>query len=164
MQSIALKFDRRVSDTLLEAIKSGSLSPLRAIRSEDPALRDLQLRANPWGSDNWVSLYLGLSTVLDVHERDGLFWLKTHPTYAAAGFDSAWATKRRNEEELEALWPDVEKFLSNVIPNVKPMFTGKEGRVHVSCALGTRPSTKSSIGKPRPLSRRGPAPLEGHDS
>ncbi len=61
-----------MSPPLLQALAPDG--PLRGViswRNADPGLRDVQLRREPKGTASWVSLYLGLTSVLDVYEEDG---------------------------------------------------------------------------------------------
>jgi hypothetical protein len=51
-----IRFDRRISGALLDAVLGGPLKGLLDIRSSDPRLSDVELRADPWGAHCWISL------------------------------------------------------------------------------------------------------------
>jgi hypothetical protein len=87
---LIMRFDRRISTELLDALGSGGfLHGLLPRRNACPTLLDLQGRRESSGRRSWVSLYAGLSSVLDVDERGGLFRLCSHPTYQRiGGFDA----------------------------------------------------------------------------
>lgn len=128
----ATHFRRTVSTHLLEALApSGPLDRLLAFRAADPALRDLQLRREPKGSASWASLYVGLTSVLDVVERGGQFLLRAHGTYRAstAGWLPKWEALRPLNDLVED-WPDVLGYLDAVVGMVNPRWTDVEGAVH----------------------------------
>ena len=69
-----LVFDRLVSATLLTELgPGGHFNDLLRRRATRPAVADLQLRREQRGRRSWVSLYMGLTSVLDLDERAGLF-------------------------------------------------------------------------------------------
>jgi len=126
-------YDRRASPALLSALQ-GPLSSLLAFRALDPFLRDVQLRREPWGKRSWASLYLGLTSVLDVDERGGRFRLTAHDTHQKRGhFDGAW-TQWQTLDELLVFWPDVEEYLDRIQHRIDRKWLDAEGRVHALIA------------------------------
>ena len=126
-------YDRRVSSALLKALQ-GPLSSLLVFRALDPSLRDVQLRREPWATRCWASLYLGLTSVLNVQERAGLFRLNAHPTHKKRGhFDEAW-TQWRPLSQLVVLWPEVEEYLDRIQYRIDRRWLDAEGRVHALLA------------------------------
>ncbi|MDP9398648.1 MAG: hypothetical protein M3P96_12905, partial [Actinomycetota bacterium] len=136
--SATMHYDRVLSQALLDALSPGGpLHGAVAWRHEDVGLRDVQLRRQPKGSGSWASLYLGLTSVLDIHEQRGLFRLAAHNTHRAAGFDPSW----RSWQALEALaqqWPRVERYLDRVVPTVHSRWLDSEGQVHALIAGSAR--------------------------
>jgi hypothetical protein len=129
-------FRRTASDELMGAL-AGPLHSLIERRNRQPELLDVQLRQASKSSACWASLYVGLSSVLDVHEHHGSFHLKAHPTYQGGnhGFESAWL-QPMTLDQLTRAWPSVESYLDSVIGGVNQMFTGKEGPVHAAMCSG----------------------------
>ncbi len=126
-------YDRRVSPALLEALR-GPLASLLTFRALDPSLRDVQLRREPWGTRSWASLYLGLTSVLDVDEHAGKFRLRAHDTHKKRGhFDESW-TLWRTLDQLVVLWPEVEQYLDRVQHRINRKWLDAEGRVHALIA------------------------------
>ncbi len=126
-------YDRRVSPALLAALQ-GPLASLLAFRALDPSLRDVQLRREPWGTRSWASLYLGLTSVLDVDERAGQFRLRAHDTHKKRGqFNESW-TQWRTLDQLVVIWPEVEKYLDRIQHRVDRKWLDAEGRVHALIA------------------------------
>src|SRR5689334_59268 len=92
MAMTGLRFDRVVSDGLVAALAPGGvLAPLvRRVATNEKL--DLQLRREAKGRRSWVSVYAGLSSVLDVHERDGRFRFRAHATYRNLSPFDHWDT------------------------------------------------------------------------
>jgi hypothetical protein len=127
-------YDRGVSDRLLDALDIGGvLHPLLTRALRRPGLLDLQLRGYPGKPECWASLYVGLTSVLDVFEhRNWGFRMAVHPTHAERGrFDPIWR-KWHSGEELATIWQEVEVYLSQVIPLVDRHHIYPEGRVHAA--------------------------------
>ena len=132
-----LSYSRVVSDVLLAALR-GPLSDVVAWRDADLGLRDVQLRREPKGRRSWASLYLGLTSVLDIDERDGAFRLRTHKTHATrACFEAGW-TSWRTLPELVTVWPDVQAYLARIVHLVDRRWTDVEGRVHALLGNGSQ--------------------------
>ncbi|MEX1046435.1 MAG: hypothetical protein WD757_03115 [Actinomycetota bacterium] len=134
-----MNYDRRIPRALRTAL-DGTLQPLVERRNENPALIDLQHRRDTKdAAHSWVSLYVGLSTVLDVHARDtdksgetADFWLATHATYRAnSGFEAEWS-QPMSSSRLSDQWKDVDRYLDRVTLAVKKQFTEQEGLVHAA--------------------------------
>jgi hypothetical protein len=123
-------FDRRVSDLMLEALRTGPLQFLVDLRNHDPLI-DLQLRrASKDAAHCWVSCYVGLTTVLDVHERAGQYWLDAHKTYReACGFEDAWKTPM-SMARLSRISSRVKTYVKTAIAKVDPRLVEFEGKVH----------------------------------
>jgi hypothetical protein len=101
---MGLHFNRTVSAALICELEQGGRFHELVTRSASmPGLADLQLR-HTTGPVCHASLYIGLTSILDVYERNGLFQLRTHPTHRATGkFDPSWTAWRpggRLEEGL----------------------------------------------------------------
>jgi hypothetical protein len=139
-----MHYDRTVSAALLDALRpEGPLHSLIQWRHADPALRDVQLRKQPKGPASWASLYLGLTSVLDVYEQGGQFRLAAHGTHRAAGrFDPSWGTWQPLDV-LAARLPQVDQYLLRVVPMVHPRWLNREGRVHA--LLAASPHTGISV-------------------
>jgi hypothetical protein len=73
-------YDRTVSEELHEQLMPGGAFAFLAEMSQMWALADLQLRGKPRGAPDskhcWATLYVGLTSVIDVHERNGKFWVR----------------------------------------------------------------------------------------
>lgn len=132
-------YGRLVSDALFQALSEDG--PIRGAirwRNEDLGLRDVQLRKEPKASVSWASLYVGLTSVLDICERADKFRLRAHATHrAAADFDDSWMAWQ-TMEEMKARWPSVEGYLGRVVKTVHPRWLESEGRVHALIANSTR--------------------------
>jgi len=126
-------FDRRASPELVDDLRPGGvLHPLIDIRNEDPALRDVQLRRVGTSPTSWVSLYVGLTTVLDVVRGPAYYRLRAHATHKQkGGFDDAWR-KPQTVDQLQDRWTAVEEYIHRVIPAVGPRHTLKEGALHAA--------------------------------
>lgn len=92
MVGMASLIYRRTASEALMAALTGSFAELVTWVQAEPGMRDLQLRQAPKGKESWASLYVGLTSVLDVYERDGRFQLRAHNTHRkAGGFLPAWS-------------------------------------------------------------------------
>ena len=127
-----VSFDRTVSATLEGALlPGGELEWLMDALSAAPVALDVQLRADSRRSHSWVSVYAGLTSVLDVHESGGQFRLEAHTTHrVAAGFHSSW----RSAQPAAALTKArsrISEYLTRILAPgaVDVRYTGREGRV-----------------------------------
>lgn len=131
-----IRYDRRVSDQFLQHFTpDGLLSSLPAYAKGGLFPIDLRFRRDAKSGAEHASLYVGLTSVLDVHHaKSGTFRLKVHPTHQANGkFDTAWA-KPMSIEELAAVWPTVELYLDRIIPIAAKSHGGREGAVQAAVA------------------------------
>ena len=97
-------FDRVVSDELLAALEEGGRFHDLVERRVGSEIADVQLRREQRGTRSWASLYIGLTSVLDLDERGGLYRLRAHATHKKAGhFDEAWA-EWQTADELTMIW------------------------------------------------------------
>jgi hypothetical protein len=96
MAGLEAWFDRRVSEALLDALRDrNGLGILIAQRDSNPLRFDVLLRGNQKTLASTASLYVGLTKILDVHEKDRLFKLRAYPTYSSLQqFDPAWKMPR----------------------------------------------------------------------
>lgn len=132
--AVRVRYDRRVSETLLEALTDGALAGLVDIVRVDRGLRDLQLR-RARGLECWATLYVGLTKVLDVRERKGQFRLDADPTYREVpGFDESWRLWQE-PGDLENCWHEVLGYVDAAIASVRPAYL-KEGAVQSSLCSG----------------------------
>ncbi len=135
---MVLHFHRVMSDNLLEELRpTGRFAGLVARRNTRPDVADVQLR-RARGNESHASLYIGLTSVLDVRERAGEFALRARATHrAAADFDAAWATFRP-AAALAADWPAVEQYLDRILSDgkIEPRWYRREGMVQTAVASG----------------------------
>jgi len=129
-------FDREVSSALMHALKTEPFSELIDLRNEDTRVRDLQLRREPKGAVSWASLYVGLTTVLDVMERNHRWRFRAARSHQERGaFDPIWLTWR-SFEDVAADWPAVRRYVERVEALVDPRWTRTEGVVHALLCSG----------------------------
>jgi len=131
----AMHYGRLISEPLLGALAAGGpLHSVMAWRQEDLVLRDVQLRHEPKGPASWVSLYLGLTSILDIVERAGEFRLRAHPTHRARGqFGDSWDSWQ-SLGVLTQRWPKVQDYLSRIVHEVDHRWLDSEGKVHALLA------------------------------
>jgi hypothetical protein len=131
-----MRYDRRVSETLLDALIDGVLAGLVDVVRADRALRDLQLR-RARGHECWATLYVGSTKVLDVRERKGLFRLDAHQTSTELpGFDPDWRLWQE-PGDLENCWYEVLGYVDAAIASVRPADVTTEGAVQAALCSGT---------------------------
>ncbi len=130
-------FDRVVPDELLATLRRGGFaSSLIARRNSRPELFDVQLRKQPKGAVAWASLYVGLTTILDLDLRGGHYRVRAHPTHRRAGsFDTKW-NQWMTPEAMVQVWPAVEQYVDRVTPLVSKHLTEREGAVHAALCSG----------------------------
>ena len=130
-------FDRIASEALVAALAPGGVaSSLITRRNVHPALYDVQLRKQHKSCASWASLYVGLTTILDLHERRSLYRLSADQTHRRAGtFDEQWR-KWMSIDTLHDRWPDVEGYIERVTPLVSSHLTRNEGAVHAALCCG----------------------------
>lgn len=136
-----LRFDRTVSDELLDTLSNGPARHLIDVvqqQSHDAPLHDLQLRRDPKGSNprSWATLYYGMTALLNVEERSGRYRATAHATYRAADtFDERW-TAWQDRGAFEAAWPRIEAYLDAAPALVSARATSREGPVHAAISSG----------------------------
>ncbi len=137
-------YDRRVSDAFLRHFdeqddSGGGLSSLVSYARSARHPVDVQFRRGS-GVD-WATLYVGLTSVLDVRaSTKGLLRLTVHPTHAAnGGFEGAWRTAVE-PQVLYDRWPAVEHYLDRVIPLATRSHGMKEGAVQAALSSFPSPS------------------------
>jgi hypothetical protein len=132
-----LHYDRRVTDEFLAHFLEGGVAhPLVEYARFAAYPLDLQMRYNPKTGAEHGSLYVGLSTVLDVHRRKDRLLLKAHGTYMNGpfGFRQEW-TSPMTVAELRKQWRKVEDYLESVIPEATRTHAGKEGPVQAAASV-----------------------------
>lgn len=140
-RSKRLWFNRTVSDSLMKVLTKGrarELVDLAVANREGGPLFDLQLRRDTKGNNpvSWATLYYGLTSVLDLEERQGEVRLVAHPTHRSrGGFRDEWGDWQE-PAELDDAWPQVSAYLQRVLPTVDKRWTGKEGAVHAAISSG----------------------------
>lgn len=110
----------------------GVLAALPAYATSGLFPIDLGFRSDATGAEH-ASLYVGLTSVLDVHHtKNGTLRLKAHATHRADGrFDEAWSSAM-SVDELTAVWPEVELYLDRIIPVAAKSHGTKEGAVQAA--------------------------------
>lgn len=140
-------YDRRVSATFLRHFdeqddSGGGLASLVAYARSARHPVDLQFRHG--GGVDWATLYVGLTSVLDVRaSKKGLLRLTVHETHASnGGFNDEWRTSVEPQVLYER-WPEVEHYLDRVIPHATLSHGRKEGAVQA--ALSSYASTERVV-------------------
>lgn len=136
---MAATYDRRVAPSFLAHFDAsdpdnpGLASSLVAYARYAMYPVDLQFRHTIATGRDHATLYVGLTSVLDIHAtRKGLLSLKVHPTHAKAGrFDPSWSAPR-TAAELAADWPSVELYLDRIIPQATRTHGSQEGAVQAA--------------------------------
>lgn len=122
---------RRAASPALMAALAGRLQPLVTWRQDGDFPCDVQLRQSPKGSESWVSLYVGLTSVLDVYSRTtkgvDRFQLRAHTTHQAVGLSLPWG-KWLALEELPV--SEVLSYLDTAAAAAETRWTAVEGQVH----------------------------------
>ena len=130
-------FDRRVSDTLVDALRPGGELRFVLDHPRVAALGvDAQLRSDD--SRSWMSMYLGLTSVLNVITTGTKFHLTVHKTHQKAGFDLGWSQPRplsHLAEQREA----IEMYLTKILGHaaVHASHTEHEGRVQAAISTSS---------------------------
>ena len=131
-----LHYGRVVSPALLAALQD-PLSGVFRWRDTDRRLRDVQLRRQPKGSRSWASLYVGLTSILDIDELGGRFRLRAHATHQLnGGYGSSWPAwgAWQTADQLAKNWPDVLAYLDVIVHKVDARWSDSEGLVHALIA------------------------------
>lgn len=131
-------YDRRVSPSLVNELSPNGAFAELARLARTWHLADLQLRGYTGKSRCWATLYVGLTKVIDVFERNGTFWLAgkvADPTW-----DPAWQSAHPASWFKDQL--KVGDYLRGAIGRVADRFTN-EGAVQAM--LCTRASHLFSV-------------------
>ncbi len=113
-----LHYDRRVSeDFLRHFLKDGVARPLVEYALHAPYPLDFQLRHSPKTGAEHATLYVGLTSILDVHRSKDKLRLVAHKNHMVKEykFDEAW-TKPMAISALAASWRAVEDYVEAILP------------------------------------------------
>jgi hypothetical protein len=115
-ENLDYRYDRRVSPAFLQLFATrGAFRTLTEYARKARYPVDLQFRSNPKSGAQHASLYVGLTTVLDVHWKPSFVKLAAHPSYHKSGFDPAWTSWAPADEAC--MWSEaVDDYLDTVIP------------------------------------------------
>ncbi len=131
-----MKYDRRVDESFLDNFaKGGFASSLAQYARDAPYPVDLQFRKNAKTNAQHASLYVGLTSVLNVEAKSGnTFRLTAHQTWARSknNWDRTWGAGK-DAAHWRANWRDVETYLESVIPiAAQSKHASKEGPVQAA--------------------------------
>lgn len=129
-----IRYDRRVSEQFLQHfMPDGLLASLPTYAKRGLFPIDLGFRSDAKSGAEHASLYVGLTSVLDVHHsKNGNLRLKAHSTHRTGGrFDDAWSSAM-SVDELSTVWPEVELYLDRIIPIAAKSHGTKEGAVQAA--------------------------------
>lgn len=132
----AIRYDRRVDPSFLEHfLDDGPLASLSSYAREALYPVDLQLRRQPGSTAQHATLYVGLTSVLDVRRASGgQLALAVHPSHAErARFEEVWRAPRA-AGDMSLIWPAVEDYLDRVIPLATASHGLREGAVQAAVA------------------------------
>jgi hypothetical protein len=132
-----LHYDRRVVPTFIEHFLPGGIaeSLVRYARLA-PFPLDLQMRKNPKTGAMHASLYVGLTSVLNVVRKgDNELALTAHRAWTDAtfGFRAHW-TKPRSLRRVRDEWPAVEAYIERVVPAATAKHASQEGTVQAAAS------------------------------
>jgi hypothetical protein len=126
------RYDRRADEHFLRLFEAQGL--FRTVTEYARKARypiDLQFLRNPKTSAQHASVYVGLTTVLDIHWKPGKVKLAAHPTWQLSGFDPGWASWT-SIDDLGAWIDAVEVYLDAVIPKAAAGSAAVEGAVQAA--------------------------------
>lgn len=132
-----LHYDRRVSEAFLAHFLEGGVAhSLVEYARFAPYAVDLQMRHNPKTHADHATLYVGLTSVLDVMTGKHGLHLVGHKTATGGlyGFDDAW-TKPMTVSDLDAKWRRVEDYLEAILPKAWAKHASKEGAVQAAASV-----------------------------
>lgn len=126
------RYDRRVDPAFLEYFEpDGAFCSLTEYARKARYPVDLQFRRNPKTDAQHASLYVGLTTVLDVHWKPGAIRLAAHRTFHPSGFQAAWMSWTaigQAATQTEA----IDGYLDAVIPKAAAGGAAVEGAVQAA--------------------------------
>ncbi|WP_159081274.1 PGN_0703 family putative restriction endonuclease [Nocardioides sediminis] len=136
-----VRYDRRVSAQFLSHFEPGGIAASLASYAKSGLLPiDLRFRRDVKTRSEHASLYVGLTSVLDVrHAKSGKLRLKVHETHQQNGkFLPDWGIPM-TPDRLATIWPDVELYLDRVIPVAARSHGTREGAVQAAVAAHRSP-------------------------
>jgi hypothetical protein len=131
-ENLDYRYDRRADEGFRQLFEPHG--PFRTVTEYARKARypiDLQFRRNPKTSAQHASVYVGLTTVLDIHWRQGKVKLAAHPTWQLHGFDPGW-TSWTPVNDIGGWIDAVEVYLDTVIPQAAAGSAAVEGAVQAS--------------------------------
>jgi hypothetical protein len=133
-----LHYDRRASvDFLAHFLPGGVAASLAEYARYAPYPVDLQMRKNPRTGTQHATVYVGLTSVLQVtHVKPNLLTLRGHKNLTGKhnAFDPTWSTPM-TVEDIGKRWRAVEGYLEEVIPLATPKHANKEGAVQAAVSV-----------------------------
>lgn len=132
-----LHYDRRVSESFLAHFLEGGVAhSLVEYARFAPYAVDLQMRHNPKTNADHATLYVGLTSVLDVKTGPSGLHLIGHKTAAGGqyGFDETW-TKPMTASALGTKWRAVEDYLEAILPKAWAKHASQEGAVQAAASV-----------------------------
>lgn len=142
-------YDRRVPDELLDVFITGCLEPMVTHVQADRSIWDMWARRQAGSSLDrghcWMTIYAGLSGVLNIHRKQHTWSITTHRSYQALPqWKPAWSVPG----PLDGLCADIGRlleFLDAATGRVRERrsFLDGEGRVHAAFASGDRDDNQS---------------------
>ena len=129
-----VRYDRRVAPSFLEHFLAGGVAASLveyAKHARYPV--DLQMRHNPKTNADHASLYVGLTSVLNVYAKGTGLSIEAHDTWRQGpyGFGGEWHLVA-STRTWEARWRKVEDYLERVIPSAAEKHASKEGSVQAA--------------------------------
>ena len=135
-------YDRRISNELKAELEpAGRLSRLVQF-ARGRHLADVQLRKSRDGSRSWVSVYAGLTKILDVENRRKEFRLRADSSYidrnqtGAAGSTPLPWNEWRSAKALMTQWPAIQAYLAAQFKDVGNKFINEGAVQAMLCAHG----------------------------
>jgi hypothetical protein len=126
------RYDRRVAPDFLDLFEArGAFGTLTEYACKARYPVDLQFRRNPKTAAQHASLYVGLTTVLDVHWKPGAVKLAAHLTFHPSGFQAAWMSWTAIGEAATRAGA-VDGYLDAVIPQAAAGRAAVEGAVQAA--------------------------------
>jgi hypothetical protein len=132
-EDLDYRYDRRIDAPFLELFdRRGVFRTVTEYARKARYPIDLQFRRHVPSGAQHASLYVGLSTVLDVHWKPGKVRLAAHKTFQdEAPFDAAWQAWA--DLLIAERWiPNVEAYLDTIIPIAAAGRAAVEGSVQAA--------------------------------